>query len=50
MEMLAERKLDAFTVSAEAKAAYVERYLGFRDTRSSERVLDVIERRAAREG
>jgi hypothetical protein len=48
--LLAERELDAFTVSPEARRDYVERYVGFDDTNSSPRVLDVIERRAAREG
>jgi hypothetical protein len=46
--LLAERKLDAFAVSPEARRAYVTRYLGFDDTCSSGRVLEIIERRAVR--
>jgi hypothetical protein len=41
-------KLGDFDVDPEARRRYVERYLGFDDTRSSERVLDVIERDATR--
>jgi hypothetical protein len=48
--LLADRKLHDFAVQPEARRDYVERYVGFGDTRSSERVLDVIERQAAREG
>jgi len=48
--LLAEGKLDAFAIEPRARRAYVERYLGFDDTASSERVLDVIERRASRAG
>jgi hypothetical protein len=44
--LLAERQLHAWTVDPEARRAYVERYLGFDDTRSSERVLETIERDA----
>lgn len=43
---LADAKLGAFAVDPDARRRYVERYLGFDDTRSSERVLDVIERDA----
>jgi len=47
--LLAERKLGDFAVQPGARRDYVVRYVGFDDTRSSERVLDVIGR-AAREG
>lgn len=43
---LAAAKLGDFEVDPAARRRYVERYLGFDDTRSSERVLDVIERAA----
>jgi hypothetical protein len=43
---LAGATFDSFAVDPEARQRYVERYLGFDDTRSSERVLDVIERGA----
>lgn len=45
-DFLRERKLGDFRVDREARRAYVEKYLGFDDTRSSQRVLDVIERGA----
>jgi hypothetical protein len=45
-DFLRVRKLGDFRVDSEARRAYVERYLGFGDTRSSQRVLDVIERGA----
>jgi hypothetical protein len=45
--LLAQAKLAGLAVDPEARRAYVERYLAFDDTRSSERVLDVIERNAA---
>lgn len=48
--LLAERKLGDLAVQAEARRDYVERYVGFDDTNSSERVLEVIERRAAHAG
>jgi hypothetical protein len=48
--LLSGRTLADFAVRPEARRAYVERYLGFDDTRSSERVLAVIEERAARAG
>jgi hypothetical protein len=48
--LLAERALGGFTLRPDARRAYVERYLGFGDTRSSERVLEVIERQAAPAG
>jgi hypothetical protein len=41
---LADAALTAFAPDPDARRRYVERYLGFDDTRSSERVLDVIER------
>jgi hypothetical protein len=44
---LAAATLGDFKVDPEARRRYVERYLGFDDTRSSERVLDAIERDAA---
>ncbi|HUP35096.1 MAG TPA: hypothetical protein VNC82_06555 [Candidatus Limnocylindria bacterium] len=44
---LAGATLGHFEVDPDARRRYVERYLGFDDTRSSERVLDVIERDAA---
>jgi hypothetical protein len=42
--VLAQWTLDGWVMDAEAHRAYVERYLGFDDTRSSARVLEVIER------
>jgi hypothetical protein len=48
--LLARRTLDNFAVQPAARRDYIERYIGFGDTRSSERVLEVIERRAARAG
>jgi hypothetical protein len=44
--LLEGRKLADFAVDPNARRAYVEKYLGFGDTRSSQRVLDVIERGA----
>lgn len=44
--VLAQWMLDGWVIDAEARRAYVERYLGFDDTASSARVLDVIEREA----
>jgi hypothetical protein len=38
--------LDRFRVEAERRRAYVERFVGFDDTRSSSRALDTIEDRA----
>jgi hypothetical protein len=46
-DRLAGAKLGHFEIDPAARRRYVERYLGFDDTRSSERVLDVIERDAA---
>ena len=43
-DFLRGRKLGDFRVDSEARRAYVKKYLGFGDTRSSQRVLDVIER------
>ncbi len=48
--LLADRTLDAFAVDVDARRAYIERYLGFDDTRSSARVLKVIEEEAQRTG
>jgi hypothetical protein len=42
--LLEGRKLADFAVNPDTRRAYVEKYLGFDDTRSSQRVLDVIER------
>ena len=42
--VLAQWTLDGWVMDADAHRAYVERYLGFDDTRSSARVLEVIER------
>jgi hypothetical protein len=44
--LLEGRTLADFGVNPDARRAYVEKYLGFGDTRSSQRVLDVIERGA----
>lgn len=41
--LLDGRTLDDFRMSPTARRAYVERYLGFDDLRSSRRVLDLIE-------
>jgi hypothetical protein len=46
-QMLERRDLADFAVDAEVRRAYIEKYMGFDDARSSERVLDVIERDAA---
>jgi hypothetical protein len=45
--LLSSAKLGDFAVDPEARRRYVERYLGFDDTRSSERVLNAIERDTA---
>lgn len=44
--LLDRASLADFKVDAAARADYVEKFLGFDDTRSSHRVLDVIERAA----
>jgi hypothetical protein len=43
---LPRRSLDDFNVDAQARAAYVEKFLGYDDGRSSKRVLDEIHRAA----
>jgi hypothetical protein len=45
--VLAGWKREDWTMGAAARRAYVERYVGFDDTASSGRVLDVIERTGA---
>jgi hypothetical protein len=44
--LLEGRALGDFKVDPEARHAYVEKYLGYDDTRSSQRVLDAIEQDA----
>lgn len=44
---LTGRTLADFKIDPEARRRYIERFVGFDDARASERVLDVIERRAS---
>jgi len=37
-------KLDDLRVEPAARAAFVQKFLGFDDTKSSQRILDVMER------
>jgi hypothetical protein len=41
-------RLEDFRIDPAARSRYVEKFLGFDDTRSSERVLDEIERVSSR--
>ena len=44
--LIERSRLDAFAVEPEARRRYVEKFLGFDDTRSSVRILEAIERAA----
>ena len=41
--LLVRSRLDDFRLDATARRAYVEKFVGFDDTRASQRALDVIE-------